>query len=66
MTYPYPHEIESANRLQLYWWFKSLDRPGESTLLWDNPKLTEKIIKEETILFERIVERLKALGAFYE
>ena len=66
MTYPYPFEIEVANRSQLYFWYKTLDKPGESTLYWDNPKLTEKIIKEETILFERITERLRALGGFYE
>lgn len=66
MTYPYAFEIEMATRQQLYLWYKDLPKPGESTLLWDNPKLTEKTIAEEMILLGRITERLRLLGGFYE
>lgn len=64
ITYPTFKEVEDADRPTLYRIWKDLPEPGTCTEDYESMAIAEMITKEERIILDRILERLKELGAF--
>ena len=59
MNYPSIHEIETADRITISRWYRSLPSPGTNSISKDN---FESICLEESKLMYRINERFFEMG----